>query len=417
MGGKLLNKNKIINDPVLGFISLPFASLYDIIQHRYVQRLTRIRQLGLSFFVYPGNTHTRFIHSLGAMHLTDEAIRCLKDKGIEISDEEHEATLQAILLHDIGHSPFSHALENVIIKDIEHEEITIRMMRRMNEETNGKLELALKIFNNEYRRTFLHQLISSQLDMDRLDYLVRDSFFSGVREGSIGGERIIKMLNVKNDRIVIDEKGLYSAENFLIARRLMYWQVYLHKTTVATEKMLRQIIERAGGLCTSGKEKLNAASAFKFFLYNNISGDDMKKDERILDTYVLLDDSDILSAIKEWTMCNDQILSYLCTCLINRQLYKVKIGNSQKEMECELEKLRNACINSGIKEEDIHYFCSCDEVKSRTYNPQDDKISIIGKNGEIRDISECSDILNTQMLQQKTSKHYLFYAQKIMASD
>ena len=408
--GRKLNKNKIINDPVLGFISLPYESLYDLLQHPYIQRLTRIKQLGLSLLVYPGNTHTRFIHSLGAMHLTAEALRQLKDKGNDITDEEAEATLQAILLHDIGHGPFSHALENIIVEDLEHEEITLIMMNKINQEMNGKLDLAIKIFKNEYHKKYFHQLISSQLDMDRLDYLIRDSFFSGVREGSIGAERILKMLNVKDDKLVIEAKGIYSAENFLIARRLMYWQVYLHKTTVAAEKMLKFILTRAKELSLSGKS-LYASSALKYFIDNKITGNEFRDNDEALEKFSFLDDSDVISAIKEWSQGDDKVLSYLCKSLINRRLFKVRISESETEFDTLKERLLTGFKSMGYTDEEIKYLYSYGEVKSRTYDPSNDKIQIIEKDGNTTEISDASDILNTNTVARKTSKHYLCYAQ------
>lgn len=410
MAGRL-NKNKIINDPVLGFISLPYDSLYDIIQHPYMQRLTRIKQLGLSLFVYPGNTHTRFIHSLGAMHLTDEALRQLRKQGNEISEEEAEATLQAILLHDVGHGPFSHALENIIISGIEHEDITLMMMNRINSEKETDLTLAMQIFQNKYHKGYFHQLISSQLDMDRLDYLIRDSFFSGVREGSIGAERIIKMLNVKDDKLVIEAKGIYSAENFLIARRLMYWQVYLHKTAVAAEKMLKYIIQRAKELSTEYHKELYAPTALRYFISNNITSEIFRNDADALENYTRIDDSDVISAIKEWQNSDDRILSYLCKSLINRKLFKVRIGESENELSTLEEEIKDKCKQMGFTEEESKYLYSCGEVRNRTYDPSNDKIQIINKDNTIQEISEASDILNTNSLTNRTSKYYLCFAQ------
>ncbi|MBP5742422.1 MAG: HD domain-containing protein [Paludibacteraceae bacterium] len=408
--GRKLNKNKIINDPVLGFISLPYESLYDLLQHPYIQRLTRIKQLGLSLLVYPGNTHTRFIHSLGAMHLTAEALRQLKDKGNDITDEEAEATLQAILLHDIGHGPFSHALENIIVEKLQHEEITLIMMNKINKEYGGMLDLAIKIFKNEYHKKYFHQLISSQLDMDRLDYLIRDSFFSGVREGSIGAERIIKMLNVKDDKLVIEAKGIYSAENFLIARRLMYWQVYLHKTTVSAEHMLKSILIRAKELSLSGK-KLYASTALQYFISNRISGETFRNSQEALEKFSFLDDSDVISARKEWSQCDDKILSYLCKSLINRRLFKVKTGETENEFDAFCDEIKKKYKALGYSDDEIEYLYSCGEVKSRTYDPSNDKIQIIEKDGNTTEISDASDLLNTNTVTRKTSKYYLCYAQ------
>lgn len=404
----MTSKNKIINDPVLGFVSLPFTLLYDLLQHPYVQRLTRIRQLGLSYFVYPGNTHTRFIHSLGAMHLTQEAIRHLRSRGHHITDTEEEATLAAILLHDIGHGPFSHALEHVLIPYANHEEITLLLTRRINNEENfrGQLELAIEIFTDNYPKHYLHQLISSQLDMDRMDYLVRDSFFSGVREGNVGADRLIKMLNVKDDRLVIEEKGIYSAENFLIARRLMYWQVYLHKTAVAAETMLRHAIRRAKQLTALGTQ-LFASPALNHFLQSNHNLETLSSDHAI-QYYSLLDDADVLTALKVWQNHNDIILAKLCQGLINRQLFKVRQADSDEQLQpLQQQLIQHYSQHYHITPDEAEYFLSCGPVRSRTYDPSSDNILILHRDGSVSELSDVSDILNTRMLSKRTTRYYL----------
>ena len=317
---KKQNKRKIINDPVFGFINVPNDFLYDIIQHPYFQRLQRIKQLGLSSFVYPGAQHTRMLHSLGAMHLMGEAIQQLREAGHEITTQEAEAVRACILLHDIGHGPFSHTLEHSIVQHISHEQISLRMMKRMNDEYDGKLTLALEIFTNNYHKHFLHQLVSSQLDMDRLDYLSRDSFYCGVSEGIVGSARIIKMLNVHNDKLVVEAKGIYSIEKFLVARRLMYWQVYLHKTSTAAEIMLINILRRAKELSSRGVE-LFGPPALLYFLSREITFSDFDNSPEALDNFAMLDDSDILCAVKVWSNHTDLVLSTLCHDFSNRKLF------------------------------------------------------------------------------------------------
>ncbi len=405
----MLSSGKIINDPVLGFISLPYKSLQELLQHPWVLRLSRIKQLGLSMVVYPGNTHTRFIHSLGAMHLTNEAIGCLRGKGIDISEAEEEATLCAVLLHDMGHGPFSHALEGLLVKDISHEEITLLLMKIINQQMGGKLDLAISIFQDKYERHFLHQLISSQLDMDRLDYLVRDSFFSGVREGSIGAERLLKMLNVKDDRLVVDAKGLYSVENFLIARRLMYWQVYLHKTDVAAETMLRKVVTRAQELCLKG-EKLFGAPALMRFIGKEVHAADFVHDREAIEDFCSIDDSDLTSALKEWARCHDTVLRLLSDGILNRRLFKVKISNDEATLKPqENQFLQQYKQLLHINDSEAGYLLHCGPITSRTYNVMEENILIMNKNGETQELSAVSDILNTNMLRQNTTKYYLCY--------
>ncbi len=407
------NKLKIINDPVYGLIKIPFPIIHDLIQHWYFQRLREIKQLGLTSMVYPGAVHNRFQHSLGAMHLMKLAISNLRQKNIKITQEEEIGVLIAILLHDIGHGPFSHVLENVIIEDISHEEITYLYMNRLNEEFNGQLTLAIQIFKDEYPKRFLHQLVSSQLDMDRLDYLKRDSFYTGVTEGNIGSDRIIKMLHVFDDKLVIESKGIYSIEKFLIARRLMYWQVYLHKTSVVSELILINVLKRAKYLLRKGY-KLFGTSELLYFLSNNISKNDFFNDKEVMNKFSLLADNDILSAIKMWITSDDFILSTLSANLIYRRLPYVELGNKkydnnfvskQKEKIAKKYKLKN--IN------DADYFVNTEIIENHAYSIKNDHINIIYKDGSIKDISDASDILNISVLGKNVKKHVLYYPKPI----
>lgn len=401
-------RQKIINDPVFGFITIPNEFIYSLIKHPFFQRLNRIKQLGLSSIVYPGAQHTRFLHSIGAMFLMNEAIKQLKQKEQNITEEESNAALAAILMHDIGHGPFSHVLENTLVHGISHEEISIRLMQEINNELNGKLDLAIEIFKDEYSKRFLHQLISGQLDVDRLDYLRRDSFFSGVTEGNIGSARIIKMLNVANDNLVIEEKGIYSIENFLIARRFMYWQVYYHKTSVAAECMLIKILQRAQELALQGVE-LFCSPALRYFLYNNVTKEKFTTEQEALQMFVSLDDSDILSAIKSWSNSSDKVLSVLSQRFINRRLFKIEINSSSV-----LEKVKTDLIEKYSRYFDIssheasYFFCE-EQVSTRTYNTEDENILILFRNGETKDVASSSDILNVNVLKTSVEKHYLCY--------
>lgn len=402
------NKRKIINDPVFGFINIPNDFIYHIIQHRYFQRLNRIKQLGLSSFVYPGAQHTRMLHSLGAMYLMGEALKQLQQHGNEITNEEFDAAMAAILLHDIGHGPFSHALENTLVSDISHEEISLMLMQKINEELNGKLDLTIKIFKNEYHKKFLHQLVSGQLDVDRLDYLRRDSFFSGVTEGIIGSARIIKMLNVKNDDLVVEEKGIYSIENFLFARRFMYWQVYYHKTSVAAESMLIKILQRAKFLSMNGF-KLFATPSLHYFLENDIDKAFFVSNNLALESFVSLDDSDILSTIKVWTATDDKVLSELCRRFVNRQLFRSETTQEPVTEERKRQLVEQYQQHFGISEEDANYFWFEECVSPNTYNYDDEKILILYRDGSLHDITEASDILNVKLLKNAASKYYLCY--------
>lgn len=402
----MIQKRKIINDPVFGFINIPEGLLLDILNHPFMQRLTRIKQMGLSSVVYPGAQHTRFQHSLGAFYLMSEALVHLSAKGINITSEEAEAVEAAILMHDLGHGPFSHVLEEVIVDDISHEEISLLMMKKMNEEMNGRLDLAIEIFKDTYPKRFLHQLVSGQLDVDRLDYLCRDSFYTGVVEGNIGSARIIKMLDVKDDRLVVESKGIYSIENFLTARRLMYWQVYLHKTSVACERMLINTLLRAKELAHSGVE-LFGAPALHYFLYNNVGGEDFVSDTQCLEYFSRLDDSDIWSALQVWCSHPDKILSRLSNDIINRHIFKVEITDepvSEKQKE-ELRERISSKMNVSLDE--TRYFFAIHPIEKNMYDAKDDSIEILYKNGATKNISEASDMLNISLLSKKIRKYYL----------
>ncbi len=403
-----MNDNKTIIDPVFGFISVPRGLLLNIVKHPLMQRLTRIKQLGLASVVYPGAQHTRFQHSLGAFHLMSEAILSLRQKGIFIFDSEAEAIRAAILMHDIGHGPFSHVLENTLIHGISHEDISLMMMERINKEMNGELNLAMKIFKNEYPKKFLHQLISSQLDMDRLDYLRRDSFFTGVTEGNIGSARIIKMLNVVDDNLVIDQKGIYSIENYLTSRRLMYWQVYLHKTTVAYEKVLVNMLRRAKRLAKEGQQVF-ASPALAYFLYNDVDNEWFNTHAEALEMYSQLDDSDIWSALKVWRNHDDKILSVLAADLLDRRIFKVEIREEEPTTE-ETSQLKAAlAAHFHIGEADADYLMSLNTIQNDMYDIHDDHISILYKDGTLKDIADASEILNVQLLSKKIRKYYLCY--------
>ena len=401
-------ERKIINDPVFGFINIPKGLLYDIVRHPLLQRLTRIKQVGLSSVVYPGAQHTRFQHSLGAFHLMSEAITQLASKGNFIFDSEAEAVQAAILLHDIGHGPFSHVLEDTIVKGVSHEEISLMLMERMNKEMNGQLSLAIQIFKDEYPKRFLHQLVSGQLDMDRLDYLRRDSFYTGVTEGNIGSARIIKMLDVADDRLVVESKGIYSIENFLTARRLMYWQVYLHKTSVAYEKMLISTLLRAKELASQGVE-LFASPALRFFLYNDINPTEFYNNPDCLENFIQLDDNDIWTALKVWSTHTDKVLSTLSTGMINRNIFKVEISSAPIGEDRIKELTLQISQQLGITLSEANYFVSTPSIEKNMYDPADDSIDIIYKDGTIKNIAEASDMLNISLLSKKVKKYYLCY--------
>ena len=401
------NKRKIINDPVFGFLSIPNELIYDVLQHPYVQRLNRIRQLGLSYLVYPGAMHSRFGHSLGAMHLMHEAIASLRLKGVEITEHEETSAMIAILLHDIGHGPFSHVLEHTLVEGVTHEDISLLMMERINIDLNGQLDTAISIFKNEYPKHFLHQLISSQLDVDRMDYLCRDSFFTGVQEGRVASERLLKMLDVRNDRLVVQVKGIYSVEKFLVARRLMYWQVYLHKTSVAAEQHLIKILSRAKELARGGKE-LFCSPALRYFLYQPVTFGMFSPQSEALKKYALLDDNDVLSAIKAWISCDDKVLSALSESFVNRRLFRGELlekplTDSQKT---ELNKEYAALL--GVSEKEAEYCWSEHISTSNTYSEKADTIDILYSDGTVRDIADASEILDLEALTRKPIKRYLF---------
>lgn len=401
------NKRKIINDPVFGFLSIPNDLIYDVLQHPYVQRLNRIRQLGLSYLVYPGAMHSRFGHSLGAMHLMHEAIASLRLKDVKITENEETAAMIAILLHDIGHGPFSHVLEHTLVEGVTHEDISLLMMERINMDLNGQLDTAIAIFKNEYPKHFLHQLISSQLDVDRMDYLCRDSFFTGVQEGRVASERLLKMLDVRNDRLVVQVKGIYSVEKFLVARRLMYWQVYLHKTSVAAEQHLIKILSRAKELARGGKE-LFCSPALRYFLYQPVTFDLFSPTSEALDQYALLDDNDVLSAIKAWISGEDKVLSALSESFINRRLFRGELLEAPLTEEQKAELNKQYAARLGISEKEASYCWSEHISTSNTYSEKADTIDILYSDGTVRDIAEASEILDLKALTHKPTKRYLF---------
>ncbi len=416
----MLNKRKIINDPVFGFLSIPNDLIFDVLQHPYVQRLNRIRQLGLSYLVYPGAMHSRFGHSIGAMHLMQEAIMSLRLKGVAITEQEETSAMIAILLHDIGHGPFSHVLEHTLVDGVTHEDISLLMMERINEDLRGyglrvtgygmtdkPLDMAIAIFKNEYPKHFLHQLISSQLDVDRMDYLCRDSFFTGVQEGRIASERLLKMLDVKDDKLVVQVKGIYSVEKFLVARRLMYWQVYLHKTSVAAEQHLIKILSRAKELARGGKD-LFCSPALHYFLYQPVTFDMFGTHTEALEQYALLDDNDVLCAIKAWIAGEDKVLSLLSRSFINRQLFRGQLIEAPLTETRKQELNREYAKALGISQQDATYMWSEHVSTSNTYSEKADSIGILYNDGTVRDIAEASEILDLASLTRKPIKRYLF---------
>ena len=406
-----MNKKKIINDPVYGFIHIQSELIYDIIQHPYFQRLRHIKQLGLANLVYPGAMHTRLQHALGAMHLMSRAMETLRNKKIEISEEEVEAAQLAVLLHDLGHGPFSHALEESLLPDIEHESLSYLFMSKLNKEFNGALDLTLKIFRNSYKRKFFHQLVSSQLDMDRLDYLKRDCFFTGVEEGTIGVDRIIAMLTVKKDELVVEEKGIYSIENFITARRLMYWQVYLHKTSVAAERMMVNLISRARYLVLSGK-KIMASESLQLFLQQSPTIEDFKSQTIYLHHFGNLDDNDIWGAIKFWQNDSDKILSTLAGMLIQRKLFQIRLSNAAiKKEDIHGVKLAIGKHYNVLKAETPYLF-SFGSVSNEAYT-DGQKINILMKSGEVVDMAKASDLPNIQALSKTVKKNYLCWPKNV----
>jgi uncharacterized protein len=409
----LINKRKIINDPVYGFISIPGDFVFDLIEHSWFQRLRHIKQLGLTSFVYPGANHSRFQHGLGALHLMDMAINTLRSKGVVISQVEEEATFIAILLHDSGHGPFSHALENSIISGITHEDLSLLLMQKLNEKYSGKLDLAIEIFKGTYPRKFLHELISGQMDMDRLDYLRRDSFFTGVIEGSVGSERIIRMLNVVDDSLVIEEKGIYSLEKFLIARRLMYWQVYMHKTVLSSESLLVNILKRAKELANEGSD-LYATPSLRFFLYNKLGYEDLTFEGNftpglIAANFTRLDDTDILVSAKYWADHSDKVLSDLSGRLLRRNLFAIELQNTPFS-RARLNDLRTMAGKlMKISQEFEEYYVFTNSISNLAYTPDAPEVKILLKNGTTADISTVSDMFDHRFLSERITKYFLCY--------
>ncbi|HTA84082.1 MAG TPA: HD domain-containing protein [Bacteroidia bacterium] len=401
-------KRKIINDPIYGFITIPDGIIFKLIEHPYFQRLRRIQQLGITSLVYPGAIHTRFHHALGAMHLMTNAIETLRSKGVAITDEETESAQIAILLHDIGHGPFSHILEHSIVSGISHEDISTLFMERLNKEFKGKLTLAIKIFRNQYSKKFLHQLVSSQLDVDRLDYLTRDTFFTGVSEGVIGYDRIIKMLTVANGNLVVEAKGIYSIEKFIIARRLMYWQVYLHKTVLSGMELLVNILKRVKELADEDAG-LFVTPALAVFLFNKLSKKEFFNHPELLDAFALLDDYDIVCSIKVWMTHDDPILSTLCKWFINRNLYKTVI-QSKPFSKAEIKNLQEEAMDKyKVSAKDVRYFVFSDEVTNDVYSTQQVRINIVYPNGKIMDFTKASDNLNASAINTVTRKYFVCY--------
>lgn len=405
-------KQKIVNDPVHGFINIPANLVYELIANPYIQRLRNIKQAGLSYLVYPGACHNRFQHALGSMHLMTQAIEVLQSKGHEISDEEKEAAQCAILLHDIGHGPFSHTLEHSIVEGIEHEELSLLLMEELNRQLDNRLTMAMQIFRGVYHKPFLHQLVSSQLDVDRLDYLSRDSFFSGVAEGMIGLERIIKMLNVCNGELVVDAKAIYSIEKFLISRHLMYWQVYLHKTVIAAEQLLIKILQRAKELARNGND-LFASPSLKFFLYEAVDANGFRScgcsTNSPLVHFAQLTDSDVDCAISVWAKHNDKILSMLCQSLLARKLFRVELSNNPFTQERVDEERIKVQKQRQFSHEDVDYFVSHADVSNKAYVKTNNPIKILYNNGDLKDVTEVSDILHSVAFSDITRKYILCY--------
>lgn len=405
------NKLKIFNDPIYGFITIPNSIIYDLIQHPYFQRLRRISQMGMSYLVYPGAHHTRFHHALGCMHIMQKAVQTLKFKGVSISEEEENALYIAILLHDIGHGPYSHAMEHSIVEEVHHEELSLLFMEQLNKEFDGKLSLAIQVFKGEYHRKFMLQLISSQLDMDRMDYLKRDSFYSGVAEGNINSERLIQMMNVQDDFLVIEEKGIYSVEKFLVARRLMYWQAYLHKTSVVAELILTKILKRAKELTQKGTI-LPCSEPLQFFLQNKISLSDF--DKNVLDKFSYLDDYDVLGAIKSWQFHDDFVLQSLCKMILNRDLLKIQMSDDKPNKE-NLLGIKNKYISiAGISDKEADYFVFKGKLKNQAYSKSSEPIRILKKDKTIEDVVEASDQLHLKALSKPVTKYFICFPKVIL---
>lgn len=407
------NKLKIFNDPIYGFITIPNSLIYDLIQHPYFQRLRRISQMGMSYLVYPGAHHTRFHHALGCMHIMQKAVQTLQFKGVSISEEEENALYIAILLHDIGHGPYSHAMEHSIVEEVHHEELSLLFMEQLNKEFDGKLGLAIQVFKGEYHRKFMLQLISSQLDMDRMDYLKRDSFYSGVAEGNINSERLIQMMNVQDDYLVIEEKGIYSVEKFLVARRLMYWQAYLHKTSVVAELILTKILKRAKELTQKGI-LLPCSEPLQFFLQNKISLSDF--DKSVLDKFSYLDDYDVLGAIKAWQFHDDFVLQSLCRMILNRDLLKIQMSDD-KPIKENLLTIKNKYISiSGISDKEADYFVFKGKLKNQAYSKSSEPIRILKKDKTIEDVVEASDQLHLKALSKPVTKYFICFPKVVLES-
>ncbi len=401
-----MNKLKILNDPIYGFITIPNSLIFDLIQHKYFQRLRRITQMGMSYLVYPGAHHTRFHHAIGCVHLMQKTVNVLRFKGVIISEDEENALYAAILLHDIGHGPFSHAMEHSIVNNVSHEQISLLFMECLNEEFNGSLTLAIQIFKGDYSRKFMCQLISGQFDIDRADYLKRDSFYTGVAEGNINSERLITMLNVINDELVVEEKGVYSVEKFIIARRFMYWQVYLHKTGLVAEQLLIRVLKRAKELTLNGKV-LNASKSLKYFLNNEISLDDFNN--QTLNIFSELDDFDVISALKDWQYYKDFVLSNLCEMIINRNLLKIKVKNKPIKKENLENHINKLTIKHSISKEEAEYFVFIGQISNQAYQLKHQSINILHKSGKIEDIVKASDQLNLKALSKPVTKYYICY--------
>jgi len=400
------NKLKIFNDPIYGFIRIPNPLVFDLIAHPYFQRLRRISQMGLSYLVYPGAHHTRFHHALGCVHLMQKSIQVLRFKGIAISEEEEQGLLCAILLHDIGHGPFSHAMEHSIVEGVSHEYISIQFMKELNTLFNGSLTVAISIFTGKHPKKFLNQLVSSQLDIDRLDYLKRDSFYTGVAEGNTNSDRLITMLNVVDAALVVEEKGIYSVEKFLMARRFMYWQAYLHKTGVVAEQLLISILKRARFLMAKGVH-LNASAALLYFLNRAVDKDNF--DRTTLDIFSQLDDVDILSALKEWQHVEDFVLSELCKMIINRRLLHIKIKKSPILTARFQEKFEQTKAAYQLTDEETGYFVFKGKLENKAYDRYEQNINILKKNGKIVDVAKLSDHLNLNALSKTVTKYYICY--------
>ena len=407
------NKLKIFNDPIYGFITIPNSLIYDLIQHPYFQRLRRISQMGMSYLVYPGAHHTRFHHALGCMHIMQKAVQTLQFKGVSISEEEENALYIAILLHDIGHGPYSHAMEHSIVEEVHHEELSLLFMEQLNKEFDGKLALAIQVFKGEYHRKFMLQLISSQLDMDRMDYLKRDSFYSGVAEGNINSERLIQMMNVQDDYLVIEEKGIYSVEKFLVARRLMYWQAYLHKTSVVAELILTKILKRAKELTQKGIV-LPCSESLQFFMQNKISLTDF--DKSVLDKFSYLDDYDVLGAIKAWQFHDDFVLQSLCRMILNRDLLKIQMSDDKPNKE-NLLAIKNKYISiAKISEKEADYFVFKGKLKNQAYSKSSEPIRIFKKDKTIEDVVEASDQLHLKALSKPVTKYFICFPKVVLES-